>query len=290
MSLHQGLPMSSSASCKCACTGMLVVCAALFGCNGESQPPDGSATEPRAARSTRAEAGARDGRATAANASDPASSAPSRPARPGDWFETISSTGVDFAYRNGEEAGLTFLIESLGGGVAMVDFDRDSDLDLFFTGGGSLDKETRRVNGCAGALFRNEGAWQFTPVTEPARLGASELYTHGCSVCDYDVDGFPDLLICGYGGVQLFRNQGDGTFEDVAKGAGLATDGWCTASAWADIDHDGDNDLFVIRYVLWSPEIDRPCHTAEGFPEVCTPNQYEPTRQSLYLNRGDGTF
>lgn len=225
-----------------------------------------------------------------AHANDAAEAVPSRPVRPEDWFETMLDTGVDAAYRNGEEAGLTFLLESLGGGVAMIDFDRDGRLDLFFTGGGTLHAESRRVEGLPSALFRNEGGWRFTPVTTPAQLGAADLYTHGCTVCDYDRDGFSDVLVCGYGGVQLWRNQGDGTFEDAARLSGLTADGWCTTAAWADIDRDGDNDLMIIRYVEWSPEIDRTCRTVDGRPEVCNPSLYRAARQSLYVNRGDGTF
>ena len=280
------------------CGTLAVWVAALVGCGSYPSRTStaGSDSAPAAmgrdaVRTTASEQ--RDGvrvNAIATPASDPAAAVPLRPVRPEDWFETMPDTGIDAAYRNGEEAGLAFLLESLGGGVALVDFDRDGRLDLFFTGGGTLHGESRRVEGRPSALFRNEAAWRFAPVTTPSRLGTSDMYTHGCSVCDYDRDGFPDLLVCGYGGVQLWKNNGDGTFEDVARLSGLTLDGWCTAAAWADIDRDGDNDLLIVRYVEWSPKIDRTCRTVNGRPETCNPSLYQATHQALYVNRGDGTF
>ena len=116
-------------------------------------------------------------------------------------------------YQSGSEDQQTTILESLGGGVGVIDFDLDGLADLFFTGGGRLTNEV--VSGQPGQLFQNRGDWNFTPVGEQAVVSEANHYSHGAFVTDYDEDGFPDILVTGYGGLTLFRNQGDGTFTSI---------------------------------------------------------------------------
>jgi enediyne biosynthesis protein E4 len=200
------------------------------------------------------------------------------------------SSGVDFVYRNGEEAGKLAILESLGGGVGLVDYDQDGDLDLFFPGGGSFTEDVRVV-GRAGALFRQEAPWQFAAVTEPAGVGSSTHYTHGAAVADADNDGFPDILITGYGGLLYFRNNGDGTFSESATESGLADQLWSSSAAWGDLNEDGAPDLYVAHYVNWSRENHPRCGSLhEGLDDVCPPKRFDPLPDVLYFGRGDGTF
>ena len=158
------------------------------------------------------------------------------PARlhPEDWFETVTErTGIDFTYRNGQEAGKFTILESLGGGVAAFDYDRDGDLDLFFTGGGEFHKQA--VRGLPGALFQNLGDWNFADCSREAGVGIAGDYSHGCAAADFDADGFPDLFVCCYGRSWLFRNQGDGTFLSHSSESGLVVDGWSNTEGQFDL-------------------------------------------------------
>ena len=221
-----------------------------------------------------------------------AASAPDRKTlRAQDWFEDATHrAGVDFAYRNGMESGHYFILESLGGGAAMIDFDRDGDLDLFFTGGGTIRGSPVRVEGLPSAMFRNDGGLSFVDVTTAAGFGHRIDYSHGCAVSDFDADGFPDLFVCCYGRSRLYRNSGCGWFTDVTESSGLIVDGWSTAAAWADVNKDGWPDLFIVRYLDWSPETDRPCKNRSAMREVCGPRSYRGVVDKLFRNRGDGTF
>src|SRR5262249_5851995 len=161
-------------------------------------------------------------------------------------------------------------------GVAMVDYDLDGDVDLFFTGGGTISAPPSppQVGGLPSALYRNDGDWTFSDSGRQAGFAEPADYSLACNVVDYDGDGFPDLFLCCYGRSRLYRNSGDGTFRDDR---GLPAFGTTTASAWADIDRDGFPDLFLARYVDWSPETDKPCYSRRGERDLCGPNQYDPT-------------
>ncbi|MDB5388911.1 MAG: hypothetical protein JWM11_4557 [Planctomycetaceae bacterium] len=208
-----------------------------------------------------------------------------------DWFEDVTAaSGVNFTYRNGQEGGQFYILESLGGGAAVLDFDRDGDLEVFLTGGGTISGTPPQIRGLASALFRNEGQLHFTDVTLNARLTAPGDYSHGCFAADFNCDGYADILVTAYGRCRLFRNQGDGTFDDVSASAAIDSPGWSTAAAWGDIDRDGFPDLFVTEYLKWSPETDRPCWNSTQQREVCSPNRYPAADDRCYRNRGDGTF
>lgn len=217
----------------------------------------------------------------------------SRPPGNDDWFEDATETsGVRFSYRNGQDANGFTLLESVGGGVALFDYDRDGDVDLFFTGGGSISLEgPGRVSGRSGTLYRNDGDFRFSDVTESAELNLSEDYSHGCTVADYDRDGWLDLLVTCFGQCQLFHNEQNGRFRDVALPSGIVTDRWCTAAAWGDIDQDGYVDLYVAGYVEWKFNPTEDCRDRTSQKrDVCLPNLYRPARGYLFHNRRDGTF
>jgi hypothetical protein len=201
---------------------------------------------------------------------------------------------VNFTYRNGEEADLYTILESLGGGVALLDYDRDGRLDIFLTGGGYFDPADKSIKGYPNRLYHNEGNGRFRDVTAEAGLDKPLFYSHGCAVGDYDNDGWPDLLVTGYGRVALYHNN-HGKFEEVTRAAGLM-DGhgplWSTSAAWADFNGDGLPDLFVGQYVDWSLAKNVPCEPLGpgSAPDVCPPTRFNPLPPKLYLNNGDGTF
>src|SRR5947209_3991359 len=123
------------------------------------------------------------------------------------WFRDVTAgSGLDFTYRNGEEADQFTILESLGGGVALLDYDGDGLLDLFFTGGGAFTgPEHRDIKGHSARLYRNLGGWKFQDVTAEAGLDRPLFYSHGCAVADFDRDGWPDLLVTGYGRLVLYH-------------------------------------------------------------------------------------
>ena len=206
-------------------------------------------------------------------------------------FQTLpASAGAVFTYQDGQEAGHVSILESLGGGLAAVDYDQDGDLDLFCPGGGHFGPQ-QSIAGHPPGLFRNEGEWRFTAETEPAQLTTAPRYSHGVAVADADNDGFPDLLVTGYGGLLLFHNQGDGTFEEIASQAGLADALWSSSAAWGDLNNDGLIDLYVAHYVDWSWKNHPKCPgPGPDERDVCPPKQFGPLPDIVYLNNGDGTF
>ncbi|MFQ5731010.1 MAG: CRTAC1 family protein [Planctomycetaceae bacterium] len=212
----------------------------------------------------------------------------------------VQKTVVPFTYRNGEESGHFSIVESLGGGLALFDFDLDGRQDLFLPGGGKY--EGRKLLGRDSALFRNEGNgtgprsvdrmnWKFRDVTAAAGVGFAPYYSHGAAVADFDNDGFPDVLVTGYGGLLLFRNQGDGTFVEEARPAGLTDPLWSSSAAWGDLDGDGNLDLYVVHYANWSWENHPFCKSSTGNKrEVCPPRRFKALPDTLYHSNGDGTF
>ncbi len=200
-----------------------------------------------------------------------------------------NGSGIQFQYRNDEEQGHFAILESMGGGVALFDFDQDGLLDLFAPGGGRYKEE--QIFGVSSALYRNLGSWQFTDVTQPAQIGSSPHYSHGAAVVDVDEDGFPDVLVTGYGGVTLFHNQGDGGFVDVTPSSGLTDSLWSTSAAWGDLNGDGIQDLYIAHYVDWSFDNHPLCPGPGDHPrEVCPPRRFEPLPDTVYFGRGDGSF
>ncbi len=211
-----------------------------------------------------------------------------------DIFEDVTvRTGIDFAYRNGEEADLTTVLESLGGGVAAFDYDGDGKIDLFFPGGGSLD--AKEIRGRPGRLYRNLGDFKFRDVSKESGIAdLAGFYSHGVAVADTDRDGFPDLLITGWNRVMLLHSEanpaGGRRFVDVTAKAGLTDTRWATAAAWGDLDGDGFPDLYVCYYLDWSFANDPVCPDPKAKRDVCPPQKFKPLPHRIYRNAGDGTF
>jgi hypothetical protein len=217
---------------------------------------------------------------------------------PESFFQDVTEgSGIGFTCRNGEEANHLTLLESLGGGVALIDYDGDGLLDVFLTGGGTFTgPDNRLIIGYPCKLYRNLGGWKFQDVTAQIGLDKIGFYNHGCAVADFDRDGWPDLLVTGYGGLALYHNESNGrggrTFVEVTQKAGLRDTQWNTSAGWADLDGDGYPDLYVCRYVDWSWGTHRVCRGDNpSIPrEVCPPRNFRGTPHVLYRNNRDGTF
>ena len=190
-----------------------------------------------------------------------------------------------------------YLIETMPGGVAMLDYNADGLQDLFFVNGAHLqnpmapgampDKSDPKF---WNRLYRNNGNGTFTDVTEKAGL-RGESYGMGVAVADYDNDGLPDVYVTNFGPNILYHNNGDGTFTDVTAKAGVAAGGWSASALFVDYDRDGRLDLFVARYLDWDFSKNLPCGAPEkGQPAYCHPDIFRSATYLLYHNNGDGTF
>jgi enediyne biosynthesis protein E4 len=190
-----------------------------------------------------------------------------------------------------------YLPETMGGGVAMFDYDKDGLLDIFFVNGAALrdpmppgkapDKSDPKY---WNRLYRNNGDGTFSDVTERAGVKGSG-YGMGVAVADYDNDGYPDLYVTNVGQNILYHNNGDGTFTDVTEHAGVQGAGWSAGAMFIDYDRDGLLDLFVSRYLTWDFSQDIFCgQTKPGFRAYCHPDQFKPITHILFHNEGHGRF
>ena len=204
------------------------------------------------------------------------------------WFEEVSHTGIDFHFSSGRSAGEFAIIESLGGGVGAFDYDLDGLPDLLFAGGGTLDN--KQVVGRSCGLYRNGGQLHFTNATEFADVVAADFYTHGVYPADFDNDGFEDVAISGYGGVQMFHNQGDGTFIKMPSLVTHPEHPWSSSLAWADFDRDGVLDVYVAHYVNWSWSNHPICAGVNVPREVCAPRDFSAVGHAIYFGNGEGGF
>jgi hypothetical protein len=213
------------------------------------------------------------------------------------FADVTERSGVKFIYRNGEEANHLTILESVGGGVGIIDYDGDGLMDLFFPGGGFFSgKDKKDIVGSPCKLYRNQGDGTFKDVTAEVGLdklagGKPWFYTHGVAVADFDRDGRPDLLVTGWGRVALFRNVDGKCFEDVTAKAGLDSGGpWSVSAAWADLDGDGYPDLYVCHYVDWSWANHRTCKFDGKTEDICSPMLFNGLTHKVYRNNGNGTF
>jgi enediyne biosynthesis protein E4 len=209
------------------------------------------------------------------------------PASPVTFRDVTQQAGIHFLHNNGA-FGKKFLPETLGPGVAFIDYDNDGWPDIFLVNGmdwpGHVQKHTTPK------LYHNNHDGTFTDVTHKAGLDV-EIYGLGVAVGDYDNDGFDDLFVTALGQSRLFHNNGDGTFTDVTLKAGLSGPReLSTSAAWVDFDKDGRLDLVVGNYVQWTPEGDLYCTLDGKNKSYCTPESYKGTSARLWHNRGDGTF
>jgi len=182
------------------------------------------------------------------------------------------------------------LPETVTGGLAIFDYDGDGRPDVYFTNGAALPSLEKESPGDWNRLFHNDGGLHFTDVTE--RAGVRGMgYSMGAAAGDYDNDGHVDLFVAGVNRNVLYHNRGDGTFEDVTERAGIKSGVWSVAAGWFDYDGDGRLDLFVVNYVQWSPAFDRFCgDPVRQLRVYCHPRYFEGLPNTLYRNRGDGTF
>jgi hypothetical protein len=203
-------------------------------------------------------------------------------------FEDITAAaGIRFTHNNGA-FGKKWLPETMGSGVAFLDYDNDGWQDVLLVNGADWPGHVRRHTTLA--LYHNNHDGTFTDVTRKAGL-AIEMYGMGVAIGDYNNDGNDDIFLTALGQNHLFRNNGDGTFTDVTKQAGLAgPNEFSTSAAWVDYDRDGQLDLVVANYVQWSPETDIYCTLDGKSKSYCTPESYKGASVRLWHNRGDGTF
>jgi hypothetical protein len=205
-----------------------------------------------------------------------------------------AESGIDFRLEH-SPTDQKFLIETMTGGCAFLDYDGDGLLDVFLVNGAAIglepgkppriDKsEPRYWN----RLYRNLGGGRFEDVTERAGV-RGKGFGLGVAVGDYDNDGFPDLYITNYEQNQLLHNEGNGTFKDVTMPARVAGGGFSTSAAFFDYNRDGLLDLFVCRYLDWSLEKSKYCES-EKIRDYCSPRDFRAVQNLLFRNNGDGTF
>ncbi len=206
-----------------------------------------------------------------------------------EFAEVTEKAGIHFVHSFGDRS-FSNLVEAVGSGATFFDFDQDGWLDIYLASGkwaegvsegpSSGDEPSNR-------LYRNLGNGTFQDVTRQAGVGAERSFNTGIAVGDYNNDGFPDLYVCGFGRSILFSNRGNGTFADRSEYAGVENpDRFAVAASWLDFDRDGYLDLYVSNYIEFDPDYDQ-YYAPDGFPG---PLAYEPQPDTLFRNRGDGTF
>ncbi len=216
-------------------------------------------------------------------------------APPGRFVDVTAKVGLHFK----QEASPTsrkYLLETMGSGAALFDYDNDGRLDIFLGNGAPIHDPTPpgtipRKNGPQywNRLFHQKADGTFEDVTEKAGL-AGTGYTTGVAVGDYDNDGHEDLFVAGFGHNTLYHNNGDGTFSDVTKAAGMEGSGWSTSAAWVDYDNDGKLDLIVARYMEWNFDDIYCGERRPGYRSYCHPDIFRPAPILLYHNEGNGKF
>jgi len=201
--------------------------------------------------------------------------------------DVTQKAGLRFVHNSGA-FGKKFLPETMGPGVAFIDYDNDGWPDIFLVNG--MDWPGHAKKHTTPKLYHNNHDGTFTDVTHKAGLDV-EMFGMGVAVGDYDNHGYDDLFVTAYGQNHLFHNNGNGTFTDVTQKAGLlGPQEFSTSAAWVDYDKDGHMDLVVGNYVQWTPETDLYCTLDGKSKSYCTPESYKGTSVRLWHNRGNGTF
>jgi hypothetical protein len=211
-------------------------------------------------------------------------------------FDVSLPRGLDFTLQNSPTA-QKYLIETMPGGVALLDYNGDGLLDVFLVNGGRVTSPMQTPENFDrhdplywNRLYRQNKDGSFTDVTQPAGLAdaGDGNYGMGVAVGDYDNDGYPDLYVTSYGKNILYHNNGNGTFTDVTAKAGVAAGGWSVSAGFFDYDNDGKLDLFVTRYMDWDTKHNKDC--GGNYHTYCPPEEFPATTSILYHNNGDGTF
>jgi enediyne biosynthesis protein E4 len=200
------------------------------------------------------------------------------------------SAGIDFV-QDSTQTEEKYYLETMGTGVAWIDYDQDGLMDLYFVQSGATEAY-KPAHPLRSALYHNNGDGTFTDVTDKARVGGEGHYGQGVAVGDFNNDGYPDMYVTGYGRAILYLNNGDGTFSDVSAKSGVADgENWSTSAGWFDFDKDGWLDLVVTNYIDWSPKSNLWCGERKpGYRSYCNPNNYRGQKTRLYRNNHDGTF
>jgi hypothetical protein len=206
-------------------------------------------------------------------------------------FEEVAPavSGISWVHENALSPD-RYLPETMGPGVAFVDYDNDGWVDIFMVNSGASDfyKPAKPLKN---ALYKNNRNGTFTDVTDAAGVAGGKEFGMGCTIADYDNDGYPDILVTAYGRCTLYHNNGNGTFTDVTEKAGVAAPGWTTSAVWFDYDNDGKLDLFLCSFVQFSLTNNVFCGDNKlGKRFYCIPRVFKPTPSLLFHNNGDGTF
>ena len=290
---------STLALCLAAFTALLgpcSTCCAFAGLSIRAQTPAAAPTSAPAQSPSPAQAPpVRPGRSydTAPPSRKGTAPAPQMPS-PITFADEAAKSGLGFRHA-ASPTSQKYLVETMGGGCALLDFDGDGRLDVFFTNGARLEDPMPR--GAApdkrdphywNRLYRQKPDGTFEDATERAGVKGSG-YSMGAAAGDYDNDGRVDLYVTAYGSNTLYRNRGDGTFEDVTRRANAAGSGWSTSAGWLDFDRDGRLDLFVARYMDWDFERGaHPCGAAVR--AYCHPDNFKGAPNLLLRQKADGTF
>ena len=213
----------------------------------------------------------------------------------GSFVDVTQRLGVNFQYRSSHTS-KKYLLETMGAGVALFDYDNDGRLDIYLVNGAPLADPTRKGTTPEktdsqywNRLYHQKADGTFEDVTEKTGIQGAG-YGMGVAVGDYDNDGFEDLYVTAYGGNKLYHNNGNGTFTDVTLKAGVAGSGWSTSAAWVDLDGDGFLDLVVLRYLDWDFDDVWCGEHKEGYRSYCHPDYFKPIAPLVYHNNKDGTF
>jgi hypothetical protein len=214
---------------------------------------------------------------------------------PGNFIDITQSSHVIFNAQ-ASHTSKKYLIETMGSGVGVLDYDGDGRLDIFLVNGAPLADPTPKgtIPKKSGPndwnrLYHQKPDGTFEDLTEKAGLQGTG-YDMGVAVGDYDNDGHEDLYVTGYGGNHLYHNNGDGTFTDVTTQSGTGGSGWSTSAAWVDLDNDGLLDLVVLRYLQWDFDDIWCGEHREGFRAYCHPDTFQPVTPLVYHNDGNGHF
>lgn len=203
--------------------------------------------------------------------------------------EVAAEAGLHFVLENSSTAD-KHMIEAVPGGVAAFDADSDGLTDIYFANGAEIPSLRKGDPRYSNRLFRNLGGMRFADITAAAGV-AGRGYSMGVATADYDNDGDVDLFVAGVRANILFRNAGDGTFEDVTAPAGVSSEAWAVAAGWFDYDNDGALDLLIINYLDWDMSMNRFCGDRDRDLRIyCSPTYFPGLPNTLYRNRGDGTF
>ncbi len=210
------------------------------------------------------------------------------------WFTDVARRS-GFSYRtNNGYTGRKYFPQPMCGGVAVLDYDEDGKMDIFFSNGAKMPEMKKTGPEYYNCLLRNKGDGTFEDVTSRAGLAGENLgYSFGVAAGDYDNDGHEDLFVTNDGRNTLYHNNADGTFADVTEGSGLGqkpANLLSVGAAWLDYDNDGLLDLIVTNYTFWTPATDRLCTVGDSTEAYCMPTFYRSVPSRLYHNLGRGRF